>query len=488
MDSDKFLKLIEMLERESAARVASEAARISENLAFQQAISDIQASNQQTIRQLNETIIGLNATIGSLMEEIRLLKGPKKNSHNSSVPPSRDENRPVRKTNSLRKSSGKKPGGQKGHDGHTLLMSGSPDSIEDHTPQFCNCCGLGLDAVEGKLLNRRQVIDIPAVLPTCREHRIFAKRCSCGHTTACSFPDGVNAPVSYGPNTHAQIAYLHTRQYMPVARVAEHFRVLYNMAISQGTVCNILGRFADKALSAHELIKTRVAAATVVGADETGMKINAKKNWFWTWQSKFATYIVAAKNRAYQTVTDHFPLGFPDAILVHDCWSSHLATTSKGHQLCIAHLLRELNYFKQKYSCLWAGKIFELFMRALELKKELQPGQYGKPIKERSEIEAALSELCTGAIDPAYPDVLTFQKRILRHRDHILTFLYQYDVPAHNNASEQAIRNVKVKLKVSGMFKSFSGANIYAIIRSITDTCIKNNQNIINAFRNIAQN
>ncbi|WP_312791706.1 hypothetical protein [Sphingobacterium sp.] len=70
------------------------------------------------------------------------------------------------------------------------------------------------------------------MLPTCREHRIFAKSCSCGQTTAVSFPDGVNAPVSYGPNTHAHIAYPHTRQYMPVARIAEHFRTLYNMAIS----------------------------------------------------------------------------------------------------------------------------------------------------------------------------------------------------------------------------------------------------------------
>jgi len=88
----------------------------------------------------------------------------------------------------------------------------------------------------------------------------------------------VNAPVSYGPNTHAQIAYLHTRQYIAVARIAEHFRVPYNMAISQGTVCNILERFADKASSAYELIKNKVVAAGVVGADETVMKINGKKN------------------------------------------------------------------------------------------------------------------------------------------------------------------------------------------------------------------
>ncbi|KKX46977.1 IS66 family transposase [Sphingobacterium sp. JB170] len=488
MDNDKFLVLIDLLEKESAARLSAESSKALEIESMRQIIASMQVSFNQIIEDLNLTITDLNATIGTLLEQNRLLSAPKKNSGNSSIPPSKDENRPLKKTNSLRNPSGKKPGAQKGHNGSTLLMSTTPDVIEDHEPQFCNCCGLGLGAFQGELLNRRQVIDIPAVIPSFTEHRIFAKSCSCGHTTRASFPSGVNAPISYGPNAHAQVAYLHTRQYMPVARIAEHFSTLYNMPISQGTVCNMLERFANKALPAYKLIKTKVMEASVVGADETGMKINGDKNWFWTWQCKLATYIVAATNRAYQTVIDHFPLGFPNAILVHDCWSSHLKTTAQGHQLCIAHLLRELNYFKEKYNCTWTSKVFQLFMQALELKKILRPEQYDNPIKERSEIEAILNELCMQVIEPVYPDVITFQKRILKYRDHMLTFLYQYDVPADNNASEQAIRNVKVKQKISGMFKSFTGANIYAIIRSIIDTCIKNNQNILNTFITIAKN
>lgn len=134
-------------------------------------------------------------------------------------------------------------------------------------------------------------------------------------------------------------------------------------------------------------------------------------------------------------------------------------------------------------------RFFELFMQALELKKILRREQYHYPIKERSEIEAILNDLCMQVIvEPAYPDVIALKKRILKYRNHILTFLYQYDLPAYNNASEQAIRNVKVKQKISGMFKSFTGANIFAIIRSITDTCIKNKQNILNAFITIAKN
>ena len=74
-----------------------------------------------------------------------------------------------------------------------------------------------------------------------------------------------------------------------------------------------------------------------------------------------------------------------------------------------------------------------------------------------------------------------------KYSDYIFTFLFYNYVPPDNNGSERAIRNVKVKQKVSGQFKTERGANIYAIIRSVTDTCIKNEQNILFAFKTIAK-
>ncbi len=112
-------------------------------------------------------------------------------------------------------------------------------------------------------------------------------------------------------------------------------------------------------------------------------------------------------------------------------------------------------------------------MQALEIKKIITTSQYQKPIKERAEMEALLDGLIHQKINPDHPEVITFQKRILKYREYLFTFLYHPEVPPDNNKSEQAIRNVKVKLKVSGMFKSAKGAQNYAIIRSITDTCKK---------------
>ena len=475
MDHHNFQKLLELLERESCARIASEAARAAEHTAFQKTISD-----------LNTTIGQLNKTIGTLLEENRLLKGPKKNSGNSSVPPSKDENRPPR-TSSLRTSSGKSSGAQKGHDGHTLKMTATPDQVHHHCPSFCRCCGLKLAVTASELTARRQVIDIPEIKPTYIEHRVYRAHCSCGHQTTGTFPVGVDAPISYGVQTTSLIAYLHTRQYISLARISEFFRSIYGIGISQGTICGILDRFSAKALPAFALIKTAVQGAKVIGADETGMKENGKLNWFWTWQSKNATYITASKNRGVETVKANFPGGFPNAVLVHDCWKSHLNTTAAGHQICTAHLLRELLFFKQKYKCSWAAQFSEMIMMAIKLKKNIEPRHYQNPIKERSDMEASLDSLLRKNIDSGHTEVITFQKRIIKYRNYVLTFLYHHDVPAENNASERAIRNIKVKQKISGMFKSAKGAQNYAIIRSITDTCNKNQQNILNAFRTIAE-
>jgi transposase len=74
-----------------------------------------------------------------------------------------------------------------------------------------------------------------------------------------------------------------------------------------------------------------------------------------------------------------------------------------------------------------------------------------------------------------------------RYKDYLFTFLYHPDVPPDNNASERAIRNLKVKQKISGQFKSSFGAQCFAMIRSITDTCLKNDQNVLNALKLIAQ-
>lgn len=441
-------------------------------------------SDKKRIAELETKVVHLESIIVQLLEKIEQFMHPK-NSRNSSVPPSKDGNRPL-KNQSLRTNSGKKVGGQKGHKGSTLEMTKTPDIIVNHQPAFCGFCSKDLSETAAELISCRQVVDIPPIKPEYTEHRIYKKTCSCGHCNTSDFPIQIKTSISYGPNIQATIAYLHTRQYLPFERMSEFFADFCNLPISQGTICNLLQRFAQKATPAYELIAAKIKQQKVVGADETGIKVNGKKGWFWAWQNRFMTFIAFSNNRGFATIEDNFAKGFMNAVLVHDCWSSHFKTPCKTHQLCIAHLLRELVFFEQKYQSKWATNFKKMLSEALELKKNLTPNQYLTPIKQRTQILETLNELLQEIVPKNQKELNAFHKRITKYQDFVFAFLHYYEVPPDNNGAERAIRNVKVKQKISGQFKTENGAQIYAVIRSVTDTCIKNGQNILAAFKTIA--
>ena len=441
-------------------------------------------ADKKRIAELETKVAQLEAIIMQLLEKIERLTHSK-NSRNSSVPPSKDENRPL-KNQSLRNKSDKKVGGQNGHEGTTLKMVENPDKTILHTPNFCKNCGDTLELEPSEFVSRRQIIDIPPIKPAYTEHQIFKKVCRCGFCNVAEFPAEVSSNISYGVNIQATIAYLHTRQYLPFERMSEFFENFCNLPISQGTICNLLDKFAQKAQPAYDLIANKIENEKVVGSDETGIKINGGKGWFWTWQNGFITYIAFSKNRGFASIEANFIKGFQKAVLVHDCWSSHFKTGCKTHQLCSSHLLRELNFFEERYQSKWATDFKTLIHKALEAKKNLTHQDYDKPIKIRNEIILNLKLLLQTPIPKQQKDLCAFHKRMTKYEDYIFAFLFYPYVPPDNNGSERAIRNVKVKQKISGQFKTERGAHIYAVIRSVTDTCIKNGQNILFAFKTIA--
>jgi transposase len=440
---------------------------------------------QKRIVELEAEVAMLKTLVSQLLQELERYKHPK-DSRNSSVPPSKDENRPF-KSKSLRTLDGKSVGGQLGHEGSTLRMTDNPDFIVDHKPTFCNHCGKDVSNNPCELSARRQVVDIPPITPTCTEHRVYKTTCNCGHHTESTFPQGVTASISYGSNIEATVAYLHTRQYVPFERMSEYFKDVCSLPISQGAICDILERFASKAYPAYQLIASKVQESTVVGADETGAKVNGKTGWFWTWQSALATFIAYSNNRGTATIHDNFKDGFEHAVLVHDCWKSHFETKVQTHQLCIAHLLRELVFLEEQYKHPWPSLFKQLLYDALTLKRSLTETDYHYPMHQRTECNQRLLILLQTPVDENMKELCAFHRRMNKYKDYIFTFLYYLHVPPDNNGSERAIRNIKVKQKVSGQFKTQRGAEIYATTRSITDTCIKNGQNILAAFSTIAK-
>ncbi len=283
------------------------------------------------------------------------------------------------------------------------------------------------------------------------------------------------------------VGYFSVRQYLPFKRLQELMWDVFGVPISEGGIHCLLNRLANNGVTTYKIIRNEVMNSEVIGTDETGMNVDGKKHWFWSWQSKLATYIAASSNREMNTIDEHTVKISDKAVLVHDCWKAHFQTPVGKHQLCTVHLIRELNFLEELYKLAWPVRFRVMLIEAEELKKRMVPKDYLYPIHGRSLLEKELDSLLSEEIDPKYKQLVSFQKRIIRYRDHVFTFLYHPVVPSHNNDSEKAIRNVKVKQKVSGQFKTLTGAENFAILRTIIDTATKNGQNVLEALNGVAQ-
>ncbi len=446
---------------------------------------DLIARLTKKVDMLTKKVNGLTRENNGLRNRLSKYEHPK-NSNNSSVPPSKDENRPKRK--SLREKSGLKPGGQKGRKGNTLKMVETPDFIQEHIPHYCNCCGESLEDVIASPVGKRQVFDIPKVEVKVTEHQLYNKQCKCGHISQSEYPQEANAPVSYGNNIESLVGYFHTRQYIPFKRMQEIFTDVFGTPISEGGLHYILDKLVAKARPAYELIKQKLQSNTKysIGSDETGVKVNGDKHWAWTWQNKEATFITITDNRGQKSITNTFKDGFKNSVLVHDCWASHFNTPAISHQICIAHLLRDLNYLNELYGHKWSNACKLLFQSAIHLEKQMSAADYYVHNPRRTQIEKRLDFLINYTLPNKKHELITFQNRLKKHRKYFLTFIYEPEVPPDNNASERAIRNIKVKQKVSGQFRSPHGAFRFAVLRSITDTVLKNKIPVLNSLGFIA--
>jgi len=432
-------------------------------------------NENQQLRKENQK---LRQDCDKFVNEIAVLKH-KKTSNNSSIAPSKDENR--LKTTSLREKSGKTNGGQIGHEGITLDFIANPDKIEPHKPDYCTSCGAELTS-DAILKETRQVIDIPPIKPIVTEHRIFSRTCACGVCTVGEFPQSVNGKVSYGPTVEALCGYLSVRQYVSINRIEEIFRDVFGIQISQGTIVNRINTLANKCTDTYELIRSKVEQSKCVGVDETGCKVNKAKMWGWAWQTPSLTYIAVSDNRGYETININFPKGLPNAVLVHDCWSAHFKTACKIHQLCLEHIRRELKYFTENGDAPWAKSFTKFILGAQKLKKSILANPTKSFRIEIAQTKDELEKLLKETHQITVKGELTLANRLLKHKNYILPFLDYRFVPPDNNGSERAMRNYKVKLKVSGFFKTLIGAQNYAVIRSVTDTTIKNGGSPLNAL------
>jgi transposase len=235
-------------------------------------IAALQAENAA----LRATIAAQNARIADLERRLGL------NSGNSGKPPSSDglKKQPVR-VNSLRERSGKKTGGQKGHPGKTLSRTETPDAMIDHFPDTCAGCGGPLNAAMATGHTARQVFDLPEPQPLIvTEHRAHACCCAkCGTETRAAFPEGVTAPVQYGPRIAGIVVYLLHFQFLPEKRLAALMADLFGVHLVTATIAGMSRNCAKRFQGFATVVRDHVAAAAVKHMDETGFRIGGKTQW-----------------------------------------------------------------------------------------------------------------------------------------------------------------------------------------------------------------
>lgn len=444
------------------------------------------------IHRLKVELAEAKSRIKELEEELEKYRGedgvadgssgkPEKNSSNSSVPPSQESiaARELRRTKSLRKPGGKPSGGQFGHEGHTLKTVANPDRIVRHEPAYCRCCGRPLEGIPYRKIRKTQVIDVKLVVET-TENQYYEKVCECGCVNNCDAP---NCRIKYGDNLRALVTYLNVVQCVPFRRIAELISDLSGQKISEGTVQNILRENSGKADGAYEEIRRRIESSPVVGADETGAAVGKELHWNWIFQSDLLTYVFQMKSRGQEAIDSRFPKGLPHSTLVTDRHQSYFKMNVKGHQVCLAHLLRNAEYLNELDTGQdWSRRFIHLISHAMELRRAgVITSRKIKVLKTK--MKKLLGETLTH-LDEEFE---SFKKGILKVEDYLFTFLSDPRVPYDNNASERGVRKIKIKQKVSGCFRTDSGADDFAKLHSIAETAMKNGNSKFNAILAVVQ-
>ena len=458
---------------------------ISETLAG--LLSELQ-SLRKTIDSQHDEICSLNRNIDKLLKENRELRKrlgkyekPPKDSGNSSTPPSKEPIKAEieRRTKSLRKKSDKPVGGQIGHEGTTRKMVDTPDEIEDVSSQYCRECGRDLSEIEGVLDYVTQEIDLPPIMPVYRERRFYKKVCTCGCCNRDYAPRrrGGNA-ITFGKNIRAIATYLSVVQCMPYERLQSLFATMFNVSISQGTLANIVREMLDKSRPAIELIERLIRKSAVVGFDESGCYVNGKLNWSWIAQTAYLTLVFRGAGRGARVLEERFGEPLKNMVAVTDRHSAYFTIDFLNNQICLAHLLRNLEYLNDiDKEQTWAKEVQTLLREAIHLRNE-KPSD----IIPKENWLTRLDNLLKQNLDNLRKEFNELKRGIIKCRDYIFNFLDNPAIPSDNNGSERGIRKLKVKHKISGCFRSETGADAFHAIHSIADTAWKNGQSPLDAI------
>ena len=406
-------------------------------------------------------------------------------SETSSKPPSSDglgkKNRPPLSS----RGSGKPRGGQKGHTGKTLDQVAIPDQIVIHAVKSCRLCAADLSQAGVAKVIKRQVFDIE-IRRVVTEHQAEVKRCGCGARTTASFPAQAKAPVQMGITARAVALYL-SEQFIAKDRLSMVMGDLFSLPVSDTCLLGYEADLARNLGSLHDESRGYLQTAAVKNSDETGIRVGGKTQWMHTLCNEAVTYLWYSPQRKCT-------LSGVSGVLVHDHYQSYLQLTGVRHAFCNAHHLRELNALKTYEKEPWASDMHALLTIMCHTKNEgsLSPNKvafferiYDKLIQRGIEYHASVSPPDGGKKRGRKKRRIghNLVLRLEKHKEGVLLFLRDPEVPFTNNQAERDLRMVKTKQKISGCFRTTTGVQNFAVIRSFIGTLKKQGMNVLEALK-----
>jgi transposase len=409
-------------------------------------------------------------------------------SQNSSKPPSSDGPGVKPRPKSQRTPSGRKPGGQVGHVGHTLTLVEEPDEVKVHAPPCCGGCGQNLGEIVAIRRERRQVVDLPPVTPWVVEHQVETKCCpECGIETTGTFPTSVAAPVQYGPRVATVAVYLNQEPLLPLERTCAVLAEVFACPIAEGTLERAVSDGYDQLAPVETAIKNGVTAAPLVHFDETGVTVGTKTFWLHHASTARMTFYAAPPKRGRAAFEAIGVLPQFRGRAMHDGLVSYWHYTECAHALCNAHHLRELTFVAEELGQPWAGDFKDLLIaikQAVATTRGQGVSALAGPIKEAftARYDAILAEgvranpppLSTGKRGrPKRGKAGNLLERLREHKGATLAFMEDFAIPFDNNQAERDLRMTKVRQKISGCFRTTTGADRFCRIRGYISTLRK---------------
>lgn len=419
------------------------------------------------------------------------------NSRNSSRPPSSDglSKPPVDpRKRSLRRRSGRRPGGQEGHEGARLEPVVVPDERVEHRPEHCEGCGGDLASAEPLVGGEyRQVFDLPeGALLRVVEHVAARRRCGCGHVSAGGFPDGVGAPTQYGPGVRALGVYLCVFQHLPYDRAGRALRDIAGASVSAGSLSEWVAQAATGLTDFDERLRELLVAAAVAHFDETGARIAGRLGWVHSASTEALTRYTAHARRGGEAIDAAGVLPGFAGVAVHDGWAPYRNYEGCDHGLCNIHHLRELAAAAE------AGHTWPVAMSCLLLDtKDLVEGVRAAGadrLDDRvlAELADSYQTIIAMGHDEHPPAAGKKTKahnlllRLERYEPDVLRFAHDFRVPFGNNQAEQDIRMVKLQQKISGCWRTHHGAWRFLAIRSYISTARKHGHDTLDVLGQLA--